>query len=309
MARHCPPPELLSAPAGHLHVPAAIPRPAWWIKERISDIITGMSAKEDSPIRTNYHTHTTRCKHAQGSDESYVLSAIQGGFARLGFSEHIPWPYPDDFVSSSRMDMAELEGYVQSVNALKAAYVGRIQINLGFEAEHFPEYLDWLLEIRERYQDALLLFGNHYDSRREEVYYGKVSERRHVLRYAGQALAGIASGLYDCLAHPDLFMQAYPAFDDSCRGASRDICQAARAMNLPLEYNVSGFYNAHRRRGGIGFPCLDFWRIAAREGCSAVIGIDAHAPERLLDAPLYDLARQHLKALGIPEFTWLLPDS
>ena len=39
-------------------------------------------------MKTNYHTHTTRCMHAVGSDEEYVLSAIKGGFQILGFSDH-----------------------------------------------------------------------------------------------------------------------------------------------------------------------------------------------------------------------------
>jgi histidinol-phosphatase (PHP family) len=264
-----------------------------------------MTTKEDSPIRTNYHTHTARCKHAQGADESYVTSAIEGGYTRLGFSEHTPWPYPDGFVSRSRMDASELNGYVQSVNALKATYADKIEIVLGLEVEHFPEYKDWLLEIKEKHQIAFLIFGNHFDSPYEDIYYGKVSGTEHVVNYTTQTLAGIASGLYDCLAHPDLFLQAYPAFDHTCRSAARDICQAAKAMGLPLEYNISGFYNTHRRRGGIGYPHLDFWQIAAQEGCSAIIGIDAHKPERLLDAPLYDLARQHLDALGICEVTSL----
>ena len=41
-------------------------------------------------MRTNYHTHTTRCLHATGSDEEFVLSAIKGGYQELGFSDHTP---------------------------------------------------------------------------------------------------------------------------------------------------------------------------------------------------------------------------
>ncbi|MDD4134704.1 MAG: histidinol-phosphatase [Eubacteriales bacterium] len=256
-------------------------------------------------MRANYHTHTTRCKHAQGSDREYVKAAIQGGFSRLGFSDHCPWPYPGGFVSPTRMDMDELAGYVQSVRALGGAHAGEIEIFLGLEVEHYPEHLGWLLEMRQAHQIDYLILGSHYDSRFEEIYYGKVSSPEHVKDYARLTVDGIKSGLYGCLAHPDLFLQAYMAFDDTCKKASRDICQAARDMGLPLEYNLSGFYNTRRRRGGLGYPCLDFWQIAAEEGCSAIIGIDAHSPERMLDAPLYDLARQHLRALEIREVTRL----
>ena len=54
-------------------------------------------------MKTNYHTHTTRCMHATGSDEDYVLSAIKGGYQELGFSDHTPWKYHTDYVSDIRM--------------------------------------------------------------------------------------------------------------------------------------------------------------------------------------------------------------
>lgn len=234
-----------------------------------------------------------------------MLAAIEAGYSHLGFSDHIPWPYEGGFLSQSRMDMAEFPDYIRSVKSLQAAYAGQIDIRLGLEVEHYPEYSAWLQETQEKHGVTFLVFGNHFDCARENVYYGRASSAEHVITYTDRALAGIASGLYDCFAHPDLFLQAYPQFDDTCRSASREICQAAKSMNLPLEYNLLGYYNAHRRRGGIGYPYLDFWQIAAQEGCSAIIGIDAHQPERLLDTPLYDLARQHLQALGMPIVTTL----
>ena len=39
-------------------------------------------------IQTNWHTHTSRCGHAVGTDEEYVQAAIQGGLKTLGFSDH-----------------------------------------------------------------------------------------------------------------------------------------------------------------------------------------------------------------------------
>ena len=64
-------------------------------------------------MRTNYHTHTTRCLHATGSDEEFVLSAIKGGYQELGFSDHTPWKYHTDYVSDIRMTPEQLPGYVE----------------------------------------------------------------------------------------------------------------------------------------------------------------------------------------------------
>ena len=51
---------------------------------------------------TNYHTHTTRCGHAEGTEEEYILTALRCGFKVLGFSDHTPWAYATPgFVSPS----------------------------------------------------------------------------------------------------------------------------------------------------------------------------------------------------------------
>ena len=72
-------------------------------------------------MRTNYHTHTTRCLHATGSDEEFVLSAIKGGYQELGFSDHTPWKYHTDYVSDIRMTPEQLPGYVemQDINPMR----------------------------------------------------------------------------------------------------------------------------------------------------------------------------------------------
>ena len=62
-------------------------------------------------MRTNYHTHTTRCLHATGSDEEFVLSAIKGGYQELGFSDHTPWKYHTNYISDIRMTPEELPDY------------------------------------------------------------------------------------------------------------------------------------------------------------------------------------------------------
>jgi len=52
-------------------------------------------------MKTNYHTNTQRCRHAQGSEEDYVKSALAAGVELLGFSDHAPFPDRDFGLSSS----------------------------------------------------------------------------------------------------------------------------------------------------------------------------------------------------------------
>lgn len=50
----------------------------------------------------NYHTHTWRCRHADGTEREYVERAIEGGLKILGFSDHSPYPFPDGYDSGKR---------------------------------------------------------------------------------------------------------------------------------------------------------------------------------------------------------------
>ena len=61
----------------------------------------------------NYHTHTWRCRHADGTEREYVERAIEGGLKILGFSDHSPYPFPDGYDSGMRMRLDQVEGYAR----------------------------------------------------------------------------------------------------------------------------------------------------------------------------------------------------
>ena len=59
-------------------------------------------------LKANFHTHTTRCQHAIDSEQEYIEAAIEMGIKRLGFSDHIPCPFSDGYVSNIRMRMEKM---------------------------------------------------------------------------------------------------------------------------------------------------------------------------------------------------------
>ena len=83
----------------------------------------------------NYHTHTPRCNHAQGSEQEYVDAALSAGLKILGFSDHTPYFFPGDYYSTFRMRPEELSGYVSTVSGLRDRYAGKLEIHVGVEAE------------------------------------------------------------------------------------------------------------------------------------------------------------------------------
>lgn len=245
-------------------------------------------------IRGNYHTHTTRCKHAVGRDEEYVKRAIEAGYDVLAFTDHSPWnllPFESGMI---RMDVDELEGYVQSVRSLKKKYHGQIQILLGLEAEYFETRIDWLKEIKEKYEMDLIVFGNHFhEYDKMGLYYGFYSDRKNVVKdYVNDAVAGMRTGLYTIFAHPDLFVSSLVDWNDNTVEEVNRLCDVANECNVILEYNLGGL------RNGGKYPYLPFWEIVASKGCRVIIGVDAHNPNDLLDDQLYKKAETTLLELG-----------
>ena len=71
------------------------------------------------------------------------------------------------------------------------------------------------------------------------------------------------------------------------------MCRKATECNVPLEINLLGV-NENRH-----YPRAFFWDIAAEEGCSAVIGMDAHKPEAILDFPSEERALKLAEERGL----------
>ncbi len=250
-------------------------------------------------IKANYHTHTTRCGHAVGTDRDYVEAAVSAGYTILGFSDHVPWPYRNGFTHRKvRMIVGQMDGYLRSIRALREEYRDSIRIYAGFECEYFPEYMDWLRDMKERAGLDYLILGNHFDTTDDGgMYFGNMRTAEQLRRYTELTCRGLETGLFRYLAHPDLFMRSYPAYDENVRAASRDLCQCCRELGIPVEYNLHDrfIYPVTRR---ISYPTREFFEMAREMGLEVIVGIDAHDPEELRDSTQWDRAQQELKDYG-----------
>jgi len=253
-------------------------------------------------LMTNYHTHTVRCGHAKNTDEEYVQKAIAQGYDIFGFADHTPWPYADGFVSSMRMRADELDEYLGSARGLKKKYADQIDVKIGLECEYFPLYLPWLEKtIKEKHINYVIL-GNHHDlTDQGGFYFGASSKPEHIRKYTLRTVAGMKTGMFSYLAHPDVVMRGYEEFDSACEDMAHAICQTAREMDMPLEYNVMGtFYKKMSTSWkGVGYPDDHFWKIAAHYGCKAIIGLDAHETRYVVSRDEYRQAADYLSGLGI----------
>ena len=222
-------------------------------------------------MKINYHTHTTRCHHAAGTEREYVEAAIANGIKVLGFADHTPYPFPEDHSHGIRMRMHELDDYVNTVLALKEEYKDQIEIHLGLEVEYFPQYFEQLRKELAGYPIEYFLLAQHLlgNSAPGEFYCGRATDDPAKLtQYCDQVLAGMETGCFTYLAHPDLpLFTGDPAHYET---QMRRICRKAKEINLPLEINLLGIVEERH------YPNEDFWKIAAEEGCDVFFGIDAH---------------------------------
>ena len=241
----------------------------------------------------NYHTHTTRCNHARGSEREYIETAISRGVQVLGFSDHVPYPFPNGFESGFRMKCAEIEDYVSTLQNLKREYAGQIELHIGFEAEYYPLYHQRLLEFLEPYPYEYMIMGQHMLGNEIDapIYCGGRVSADVPWLYAKQVLEGLRTGDFTYLAHPDL--PSNTDRGDAYREAMEWLCTEVKAMDIPLELNFLGLAE------GRAYPCHDFWEIAGKVGNRVIFGCDAHYPDAMANPQTIAMAEEWVKQHGL----------
>lgn len=259
-------------------------------------------AKQMQTIKTNFHTHCQRCKHALGCEEDYIKSALSSGLTKLGFSDHAPYPNPDaDF--GNRMDFHELNDYLETVDELSEKYKKKIVIRKGLEIEYLPKYRNYYEELLAKWNVEYLLLGEHFyiNARGEYANTYEMTSTEEYVFYARTVVEGMKTGLFKTLAHPDLYLLNPYAWDDNCKRAADLIIDTAVSTGTILEYNANGF-----RRGlrpypdGTRYPYPDdrFWHLAAKAPIKVIVSSDCHEPKYVWDDAM-ELAYEKLQALGI----------
>lgn len=249
-------------------------------------------------MKFNYHTHTERCFHAKGSDEEFVLAAIEAGYDEIGFADHSPWPF-DGYVSGMRMPENDFEPYVNSIKALREKYKDKISIKIGLECEYFRCYMPWMKEKINELELDYIILGHHYSTHEVGAdYNGSLTTVDGIEKYTDEVVEGIKTGLYSYVCHPDLYMRGYPVWDEHCVEMGRRIINAANEAGIPIEYNLLGFSHS-KNDGKQGYPYPEFWLLAAEMRAKAIIGVDAHVPKAYGNAELFEEARENLRKLGI----------
>lgn len=228
-------------------------------------------------MKVNYHTHTSRCKHAGGTEEEYIKVAIERGVERLGFSDHAPVDY-GDFVSTCRMDMNEINSYFDTLLSLRYKYCDYIELFIGFEIE-YSRLFEKSVDFYKKFPLDYMILGQHFvgcecDEDMTNVFI-PTKDNLVLKNYVDQCVKAIKTKKITYLAHPDCinFVGNTELYDQEMTRLINEVVN----QDIPIELNLMGV------RWGRNYPSERFWKLVKGSGAKVIVGSDAHYPEHLAE--------------------------
>ena len=227
----------------------------------------------------DYHLHTHFCRHAAGSLEDYARAALGRGLTEICFTPHVPLPVyrPGFWGNRIRMDLEEFPRYVEELERAREAVPG-LRILCGVEADYVQGTEEYMEKFLAAYPFDLVLMSVHFvrkwpdsawvfDLPRDGRTLGVIYDD-----YLEAVRDGIATGLFDCVAHMDLVKQEGHPLVDTHRAEVREVIRLCRDRGMSAEINMSGA----RKPIGEPYPSWPIVRLMQDDGLPLVPASDAH---------------------------------
>ena len=231
------------------------------------------------PLYFDSHMHTPLCRHAYGHPSEYAEYGYRRGLRGIVMTCHSPMP--DRFSHAVRMAPSEFEDYVALIREGADRAPEGFEVRLGLESDFFPGMEKWLGQMH-RWADFHFILGSvhwHIPEYLDAFWHGDMP--RFQRQYFEHLAESAETGLFDCLAHPDLVKNA-SAGDWLFLEIEPAIIQALDRIavtGVAVEINTSGVYKPVPEMN----PGLAMLRLMKERDIPVVIGSDSHQPERVGD--------------------------
>lgn len=231
------------------------------------------------PLMYETHAHTPLCGHASGELVDFARAAAERGLAGVVFTCHNPMP--DGYGAGTRMEPEQFGTYQDLVADARWAHAGAVDVRLGLECDYLPGYEPWLRAQIASAPLEYVLGSVHAQYPEYRQRFGTPVEPGFYRTYFDHLAAAAETGLFDCLAHPDLVKIVAPErWDvDACWPWIERSLDRIAATGVALELNTSGTRKAPHEV----YPGTAFLRAVIARGIPVIVGADAHAPERVGD--------------------------
>lgn len=252
------------------------------------------------PLVYETHSHTPLCKHATGEPEEYAEAAYRQGLRGIVLTCHNPMP--DGFSANVRMSVDEFPEYVEMVDRARRQWEGRVDVRLGLEADFFPGHQGWLEQQLQSAEFHYVLGSVHPQIGEFKQAYWRGDPAKFHRVYFEMLAEAAETGLFDCLAHPDIVKIVTPNHWWP-EVLMVSICQALdriAATGIAMELNTSGAKKVVPEMN----PFPEMLAEMHRREIPVVVGADAHEPGRVADRFLDAYAL--LEEIGYREVTYFL---
>ncbi len=260
----------------------------------------------------NLHSHTFY-SDGKSQPREMVEEAIRQGFCALGFSEHSPLPFDNDF--SVKQD--DMPRYVEEIHQLKNEFRDRIDLYCALEADYITGTSEPFAITKEKYQLDYVIGGVHlvgqsanpdeiwfidgpkwevYDAGLQRFFNGDI--RRAVRRFYEQSNEMIEHEQFDIVAHFDKIKMhnrdRYFSEDEAWyRKLALETLDLIHQKGLVMEINTRGIYK--KRYNGF-YPSPWLMEAACKMGVPVLVSADAHRYEEI--SLEFDAAEKALRNAG-----------
>lgn len=236
-------------------------------------------------MRTDYHTHTFRCGHAEGTTSEYIEAAIAAGIEEIGLTDHL-WLYFEPVESrNATYAMAESDYDVHYAGMLEARerYRGQINVRVSVEADYIEGREDDLRSILSRYEFDYILGSVHFmdgwviDAPEYADRYREQRVAEIYRRYFAKLQKAIRTGLFDLIAHFDLPKKFGFLPEEDLSELVGETLDLVLEHDLAMEVSTAGL----RKPIGEIYPAPRILREMRGRGIPISLSSDAHHPSEV----------------------------
>lgn len=249
----------------------------------------------------DYHLHTPRCCHAQGTPQEYLAEAERKGLAEIGFSDHFPLGLlgytPRNQVT---MEPEELDLYIRDINDVKKNSAD-VKIKLGIEIDYIPGTEDKVRALLDKYNFDYVIGSIHFLEDWDfthPVYADTYKERNidDIYRKYFDLLGKLCrSNLFDLVGHIDVVKKFGYRPEHGLEKHWQEIVQILKETGTCFELNTAG------RDAPVGdfYPDRRLLELACAAGVPVTLGSDAHSPDQV--GRFFPEATSLLRSVGYRE--------
>lgn len=251
----------------------------------------------------DYHLHTPRCCHAEGSPREYLAEAERKGLMEIGFSDHFPLGLlgytPRNQVT---MEPEELDLYISEIDHLKNNSAG-VKIKLGIEIDYIPGTEDRLRSILDKYDFDYVIGSIHFlgDWDFTHPVYANTYKERDIddiyRKYCDLLGKLCRSNLFDLVGHIDVVKKFGYQPENGVEQYWQQMVQILKETGTCFELNTAG------RDAPVGdfYPDRRLLELASAAGIPVTLGSDAHSPGQV--GRFFPEAMELLRSAGYRELT------